>query len=241
MGFLLVKSKEDTMLCTDMTLLRTDPSGTTAEPLRCKRWQCEHCRPKRLHQLKTLCGAGRPDMFITLTANPKHGESPEHRAQQLVEAWRRCRRAAIKRFSLERLPFIAVFEKTKHGEPHLHILCRSKYIPQQWISRFMDEAIGAPVVDIRRIRGKRMAVNYVTKYVGKQPHHFEGLKRYWRSQDYVLDQEDISTPEAVPGVFFDIAYSDYWTYLHCCMTWGTLGQYSAKKAEILPFGDRYRR
>lgn len=175
-------------------------------------------------------------MFITLTVNPKVGSGPSDRARCLMDAWRRCRRAAIRRFNLKSLSFLAVFERTKKGEPHLHLLCRSGYIPQRWLSEFMQTALNSPIVDIRRIRSKRQAINYVAKYVGKDPHQFEGLKRYWRSQDYVVCPEDIEKQPTPPGVYYDIVFMDWYTFLHSQARWGQLGEYNDRKAHLCRAG-----
>lgn len=228
------------MLCTDMTLLHTTPATETAEPLRCKRWSCDHCRKERRRDLIKLATHGEPDRMITLTSNPNWGGSPEERALALVDAWRRCRRAAMRRFKLKRLAFLAVFEKTKRGEPHLHILVRSQYIPQRWLSDFMADAMDAPVVDIRRITSPKVAAAYVAKYVGKQPHQFEGCKRYWRSQDYQLEKHKKEKRSRAPGEFFDIIFTSYWSFLYQQAQFGRLGRVDGYKAELLPYGARYR-
>ena len=50
----------------------------------------------------------------------------------------------------------------------------------------MASLINAPIVDIRRIVSQRQMVNYVTKYIAKQPSVFKGCKRYWYSQDWKI-------------------------------------------------------
>jgi len=127
---------------------------------------------------------GQPTTLLTLTTNPHHLESPHERAVELSHAWRRLRRAIMKRQKLDALPFIAVFERTKQGEPHLHILLRAPFISQRWISAWLDAEIGAPICDIRRIRGRKAAAAYIAKYIGKDPQRFTGTKRYWSSTDY---------------------------------------------------------
>lgn len=82
------------------------------------------------------------------------------------------------------MPFLAVFEATKKGWPHLHILSRAKWLDQKWLSNRMRQLIGAPVCDVRTVKNARHLSWYLAKYIGKNPHHFEGTKRYWRSLDY---------------------------------------------------------
>lgn len=80
--------------------------------------------------------------------------------------------------------YLAVFEATKAGEPHLHILARAPYIPQEWLSQQMRQIAGSPIVDIRKVKSNQHAAHYVTKYVGKRAHRFATCKRYWRTTDW---------------------------------------------------------
>lgn len=178
------------MLCTEFTKIMQEGGRITAEPLRCRCWHCEHCQPKRCAQLRALALSGKPDTFLTLTVNPAVGKSPSHRAQMLAKSFRMLRQFLIRKGYAEKLPFLAVFERTKAGEPHLHILMRAPFIPQHVISAYMAKRMRAPIVDIRRIKSHGQAVGYVTKYVGKDPFVFKGCKRYWRSMDWQVEPDD---------------------------------------------------
>jgi hypothetical protein len=92
----------------------------------------------------------------------------------------------------ERLHYMAFLERTKLGEPHLHILLRSPFIPQDWLAEQMGDLIGAPVCWIEEIKNSRAAVSYVTKYVTKEPAQFGTGKRYWVSRWY-----PVTTPPVV--------------------------------------------
>jgi hypothetical protein len=87
---------------------------------------------------------------------------------------------------VKRLHYMAFCEETENGEPHLHILLRTKYIPQKWISQQMDQLLRSPVVWIEKIRGARSAIQYVTKYVTDAPAQFGKSRRYWYSRYYLL-------------------------------------------------------
>lgn len=187
------------MFCRDWTVVKDDGPRRTVAPLKCKRWTCPECAPERQKALRAQARAGHPDKFLTLTVNPAHFDSPVERARQLVRAWRCLRLRAMRRFKLKRLPFLAVFEATKRGEPHLHILLRCRPIPQAWISDQMADLIGAPIVDIRKVKNAGMAAAYVTKYLTKAPHHFASLKRYWASQDWTPRSEDDLDTAAAHG------------------------------------------
>jgi len=90
----------------------------------------------------------------------------------------------MRRYKLKAFDFMAVFEATQAGTPHLHILARVRWIDQKWLSDTMNDLIQSPIVDIRRIDNRGRAVAYVTKYVGKCPTQFGHSKRYWKSKCY---------------------------------------------------------
>ena len=111
---------------------------------------------------------------------------------------------AKKKYGYKSIPYLCVFEATKRGEPHLHILARCKWMDQRWLSAQMADLIGSPIVYIRRVRSTDHAAHYVTKYIGKEPGHFDSCKRYWRTQDYELTKY---VPDAIEG-----DWSETWTY-----------------------------
>lgn len=80
--------------------------------------------------------------------------------------------------------YFAFLERTERGEPHLHILIRSRYIDQRWISMQMAELLNSPVCWIQAIAETEKAVSYASKYVGKEPAQFGKGKRYWRSRSW---------------------------------------------------------
>ena len=180
----LIKPNGLPILCREWTLVKAFHDHLIAEPLKCKCWSCDYCAPYRRAALRAQALDGKPTKFITLTVNPARGHSPDHRARMLVRAWRLIRLRAIRKYSLKSFPFIAVFEATQAGEPHLHILARVPWISQRWLSAQMAELTDAPIVDIRQIKDAKKAANYVAKYIGKDPHSFNRCKRYWASHDY---------------------------------------------------------
>lgn len=183
-------SQEKRILCTDMTLVNTDGAERYAEPLRCRSWRCEYCQPQRKARLIAQAASGHANTFLTLTSSPETAQTPDQAARVLVIAWRKVRREAMRKYGYKRLPFLAIFEATKRGLPHLHILARLKWIDQAWLSRRMAFHARAPIVDIRRVKSQRDLVTYLAKYVGKQPHQFSTCKRYWQTRDWELAPED---------------------------------------------------
>jgi len=177
--------------CGDGSLTGYDPDEIHVLCLRCKRWTCDKCIGMRLRGLKRLAQEGAPTKFITLTVNPSAFETPDDAAQALVRAWRATRQRARREGLADSIPFLAVFERTKAGWPHIHILARCPYIDQSWLSDRMAEYTSSPVVDIRAVQSARGAARYLGKYVSKGPGAFDRCKRYWCSRDWrLLPRED---------------------------------------------------
>lgn len=172
-------------ICGKYTLVKWIEGRATAHPLKCRCWTCANCYDWRRKALISDAKAGRPTTMITLTSNPKWGKSPTYRAQQLVVAWRVLIRELRRRPEHSKTQYLVVMEKTKKGEPHLHILLRGPFVPQKWLSRRMAMLMRAPIVDIRRVNRSKGVAEYVTKYIGKDPKRYEGCKRYWRSMDWL--------------------------------------------------------
>lgn len=192
-------------LCGEACLVNHGISKVRAVTLRCRAWSCEYCAPWRCGRLIGLAKSGKPNSFITLTVNPSSGVDQEARARALVDAWRVVVRRAKRRYGYKSIPYLCVFEATKAGEPHLHILARCQWIDQEWLSNQMKTLIDAPIVDIRRINGARHVAHYVSKYVGKGPGQFGTCKRYWHTRDYPLDR-----PEKPP---LDRSWNSLWVII----------------------------
>lgn len=173
------------MICREFSLVNQSEHGGIAIPLMCRSWGCDYCRPIRQRQLFDLAEHGTPTRFITLTASPATGISPADRARKLARAWRLVVARAKRQFKLPEFNYLAVFEATKRGEPHLHILCRVAFIPQRWLSAQMNTIMASPIVDIRIIKSAKQAARYIAKYVGKEPHHFSTCKRYWHTKNWI--------------------------------------------------------
>jgi hypothetical protein len=99
---------------------------------------------------------------------------------------------------IDALHYMAFAEETQAGEPHLHILLRTDFIPQRWISQQMAELIASPVCWIEKIKGAKAAIKYVTKYVTKAPAQFGNSRRYWYSRKY-----QVNTPNKAEQPIFD--------------------------------------
>jgi hypothetical protein len=141
--------------------------------------------------------AGSPNKMLTLTINTNVGDSPMDRRRLLYDAWRVLAKRMKRKLKIPKLPYMAFIEKTKAGEPHLHILLRCKYIHYKWYQRQMQELVKSPIIWIEQIKNSKRAAFYVTKYCTKAPAQFGKLKRYWKSKSYEEhDEDDIPFPRA---------------------------------------------
>lgn len=212
-------------ICREWSLVKNLESERYAKPLYCRSWSCDICAPLRKSRLMAQAAAGEPLRFLTLTVNPARGGTAENRLRELANAWRVCVKRLRRKYPGQPVEYLAIVELTKRGEPHLHILLRSPYIPQSFISNVMDELIEAPIVDIRKLKNMQEAIRYVAKYVTKAPARLGTCKRYWSSQGYDLSPPlaESTDPAVGPGwtvvekplshVLYDWAM-DGWTARH---------------------------
>jgi hypothetical protein len=173
--------------CGEKCIATSDGPDKVAVTVRCRSWTCEHCRDQRKRQLICKAMDGSPNRLITLTSRRNSTVTPELAARALVRAWRLIRRNIKHNSPKGDVQFIAIFEQTQLGWPHLHILCRSQFIDQRWLSNEMLRLTDSPIVDIRTIKNKRGAAKYVSKYIAKAPGKFGSLKRYWTSARYAVE------------------------------------------------------
>lgn len=200
------------MLCSEHIVVNSGGSERAASLLRCKRWSCELCSPRnRWEVIKAAC-RGKPDTLITLTIRPQDWADPSDAGRAMVKGLKALRKAMQRERNYPHTPMICVFERHKSGWPHLHILARSRWIDQAWLSRTWKRLTGAWCVDIRRIQDAGRAAYYLAKYLGKDLAHFEGCKRWWRTRDYELEPRESMTA---------IGFGDRWTK-YPGLTWDRL-------------------
>lgn len=213
---------------------RIDPELTVI-PLRCKCWSCEECRPARTQRLIHEAKSGRPTLFITLTSRRRPDRSPSWAARELVKAWRTIRSEYVEEHGKGSLAFLAVFEETKRGWPHLHIVARAKWVDQAWLSKRMGQLHNSPVVDVRRVTGLGKVAHYVTKYIGKNPHRFEGVKRYWRSLDYLNPVAELVPHDDAPPAHWERVQAHWREMAECLERVGFIAAYGRRQV-VLRYG-----
>jgi hypothetical protein len=97
------------------------------------------------------------------------------------------------RLPKNRLEYLVVIEAHASGWPHLHILCRSLWIGQQWLAAQLAQLLDSPVCFVQRLDKRAMIGAYVAKYCGKCAHKFGTTKRYWQSRGYQLTKYEPQT------------------------------------------------
>lgn len=164
----------------------------------CQCWHCQNCAPWLSHRLAERIKSGNPNAFLTLTYRASREGSPDEHARELVKAFSALRKRINRKLAPKTIAFAAVIERTKRGEPHLHLALRSPFISQAWLSDQMRELIDSPIVHIEKISTTAKAAHYMTKYMTKSPHRFDGCKRYWFSKDYEPQSENENAKRTTP-------------------------------------------
>jgi hypothetical protein len=153
--------KASTMVGYSMTLQRTVYVAVT-----CKQWSCSFCGRQKVVKFAKIAEAAKPNRFITLTVNNSLYETP----RDAYDATRRRIPNLIRSIRRDHgsFEFMRVLEVTRKGWPHYHFIARSDYIPQGWLSNEWAALVGAPIVDVRKIKRHVDAYFYVVKYLAKQ-------------------------------------------------------------------------
>lgn len=171
--------------CKSLSVCGQSETGAWAAlPLYCRKWDCPDCGKFQRRRLRRRLIAGTPDTFATLTTNPNLFTTPEAAFKQASLAINRLFKVLRRHYPRRRIEYALVWETTKKGWPHAHILLRAPFIPQAFLSRTWERLSGARIVDIRRLRNEGEAAAYVTKYVTKDPSVPPGYRRYRTSQGF---------------------------------------------------------
>lgn len=178
----------------------------------CRRWECESCGPRKRAKLIKRVVQGAPTTFLTLTLNPALYENRLHAFSVATRAVNSLFKRLRRRFPVSGLQYALVWETTKKGWPHAHILMRAPYIPQALISRHWKELTGSPIVDIRKVKSHREIAYYVAKYLTKNPEAPPHAKRYRMSRLFSAPLQTEGLPdwlEHTPFVFVRQSLLDF--------------------------------
>lgn len=227
--------------CTDLSIVRSYGGYKTVASLKCKRWSCPDCGPRRARDLRWRARRAEPTIFLTLTIRQGVYPTPEATARELVEGWRMLRQYLCRLLDRKSIPFLAVIEKHKSGWPHLHLLLRTKYIDRRLILEWWKARNNSFIIDIEQVRDKALVGAYVSKYVAKQPHQYEGCKRYWSSHDFDLSKPEPFVP-ADEGLYVqEIIAGNPWKIVRMALLDGATVNFDGDKWTVFHWTDRERR
>lgn len=182
--------------CTGSLVGRDEETGTVlVVPMYCHRWTCPRCGKRKAAVWRRVAIAGDPERFITLTLREVPAWQAKRAAEKMKRAWAKLVQRIRRKWG--ECEYLLVFELTKKGTPHIHMLQRGCYIPQAWLSEQWCKLTGSYIVDIRRVRNKADVGNYITKYLGKSVGEvssaLHGLRIVQRSKRWIID------PSALEG------------------------------------------
>jgi len=180
----LVHSEPARVRCGDGIIATNGAQVSRAITQRCHAWTCEHCADARRRGLIALACAGEPTRFLTFTIIHTPGGDPLKGARLLTSAFRIFLKLLKRRYPKQRLEYLAVMEAHKDGWPHLHVLARGPWIDIEWMREQWKRLTGAHRIGLVPVDGVKRLAAYVSKYLGKAPHRFGTLKRYWQSRAY---------------------------------------------------------
>lgn len=133
--------------------------------MRCKRWDCPYCGPRRLRFLRKRCEIEakrlKLNKMMSLTLRP--GVIGGY--DVIKQHWAKFRARLKKRYPKTDYQFMAFMEPQKRGAAHLHVL-HNLWIPQAWISKVWYECGGGKIVDVR-YRDIHRVSHYLTDYLTK--------------------------------------------------------------------------
>lgn len=173
------------MRCGAWAVVGTADDGTVVvHPLYCKSWNCRRCAHVNKRRLLRRLEGVESTTFMTLTCNNKLWGNPGAAWVSMSIAVNHLLKRMRRQWPSAELEYFLVWEKTKQGWPHAHLLLRAPFIPQDWLSRHWEELTGAPIVDIRQVHTPVQAMNYIAKYLAKEPAAPPHCKRFRSSKKF---------------------------------------------------------
>ncbi|MBA7539229.1 hypothetical protein ES705_31508 [subsurface metagenome] len=142
-----------------------DRSRIVIAPMTCKSWDCAPCGARKRQQWIHKFQNADPEREITLTIPKGKWPDPQDAAWHMKKAWTELVRHIRRTFGS--FEYGLVWELTKAGTPHMHILSRGKYIPQKWL-RLQWIALGmGSIVHITTVKNKGKHAAHLCKYLAK--------------------------------------------------------------------------
>lgn len=154
------------MKCGAFSLVGINGAQCGVYPLRCKKWGCPVCGPRKVKATIARVRAGMTlgtCRFFTLTSPGTEDAATSY--AEFPARWKRFRRRLERRFG--RIEYLGVVEpQPNRGAAHVHVVYRGPFIPQQWLSRVAAECGFGKIADIRRSHPALM--RYLAKYLTKE-------------------------------------------------------------------------
>lgn len=170
--------------CGEWSLVQRSDAGLKAIPMRCHKWSCSDCGPRQKRRLLRCLQTTTVDALITLTCASSHFPDPAtafvYLSHQIPHLMKRLRRA----YPLASIEYFCVWEETRAGWPHVHVLMRGPYIPQRLLSHHWSQLARSPIVDVRAVHQSQDAARYLSKYLTKQPAVPPGYRRFRTSRAF---------------------------------------------------------
>jgi hypothetical protein len=135
------------------------------------------CGEIKRYQLVQRIKQAAPTKFVTLTC--RHEGQPADQLKTMANKFQDLVKRIRKKQAIE---YIRITEDCVDGFPHFHILARTAYIDQAWLSREWKDLTNASIVDIRKAHGK--STRYIAKYVGKNLTRRDARQRYGTSRHF---------------------------------------------------------
>jgi hypothetical protein len=104
----------------------------------------------------------------------------------LVKRWRR-------KVPTDRVEYFLVWESTKAGWPHAHVLLAAPRVSKHWLSTQWRELTGSYIIDLQNVSSAQHAAGYLTKYLAKNPAVPAGQRRYRRSAAFFQTADEPPT------------------------------------------------
>lgn len=131
----------------------------------CKQWTCPDCAKALRARWVARVTAAKPDRWLTLTMVHNPGGNTLREWQRIKSGFYKLVQKIRKRFKT--FEYVACYELTLKGQPHVHVLFRGTFIPQRWLSNKAVECGLGSVVYIEAIRDKKETAHYLVKYITK--------------------------------------------------------------------------
>jgi hypothetical protein len=153
--------------CGQGSLIGVSPKGNQilVIPMTCKSWGCPRCAKKKKAVWIRRLVSGRPQREMMLSIPAYMNTDTKATAIRLKKAFTNL--VARIRKTYGELEYALVWELTKKGTPHLHVLTRGTYIPQSWLSTNWKELSGGTYTWISKVHTATAHALHLCKYLHK--------------------------------------------------------------------------